>query len=153
MVNGVLVDVENLRDCFRVVRRFVTLYQQFPCFIVQHFYHLLCLLYTCCKGVTAFVRSAIGAFTACVCSLLAQIKNWNELLVSLLRLVALCLLFVALTVTLADRAVVAGGLFTWNSLDKYAWSAFYTGVACIAFQVAASLLMVVSGCMKQGAKK
>ena len=59
MVNGVLVDVENLRDCFRVVRRFVTLYQQFPCFIVQHFYHLLCLLYTCCKGVTAFVRSAI----------------------------------------------------------------------------------------------
>ena len=61
MVNGVLVDVENLRDCFRVVRRFVTLYQQFPCFIVQHFYHLLCLLYTCCKGVTAFVRSAIVA--------------------------------------------------------------------------------------------
>ena len=60
MVNGVLVDVENLRDCFRVVRRFVTLYQQFPCFIVQHFYHLLCLLYTCCKGVTAFVRSAIS---------------------------------------------------------------------------------------------
>lgn len=59
MVNGVLVDVENLRDCFRVVRRFVTLYQQFPCFIVQHFYHLLCLLYTCCKGVTTFVRSAI----------------------------------------------------------------------------------------------
>ena len=59
MVNGVLVDVENLRDCFRVVCRFVTLYQQFPCFILQHFYHLLCLLYTCCKGVTAFVRSAI----------------------------------------------------------------------------------------------
>ena len=59
MVNGVLVDVENLRDCFRVVRRFVTLYQQFPCFIVQHFYHLLCLLYTCCKGVTAFVRIAL----------------------------------------------------------------------------------------------
>ncbi len=36
---------------------------------------------------------------------------------------------------------------------KYAWSAFYTGIACVAFQVAASLLMVVSGCMKQGAKK
>lgn len=99
------------------------------------------------------IYCTLGAFTACVCSLLAQIKNWNELLVSLLRLVALFLLFVALTVTLADRAVVAGGLFTWNSLDKYAWSAFYTGVACIAFQVAASLLMVVSGCMKQGAKK
>ena len=95
----------------------------------------------------------IGAFAAIACSLLVQMKNWNELLVSLLRLVALGLLFVALTVTLADRAVVAGGLFTWNGLDKYAWSAFYTGVACIAFQVAASLLMVVSGCMKQGAKK
>ena len=59
MVNGVLVDVENICDCFRVVCRFVTLYQQFPCFIVQHFYHLLCLLYTCCKGVTAFVKIAI----------------------------------------------------------------------------------------------
>ena len=29
MVNGVLVDVENLRDCFCVVRRFVTLYNSF----------------------------------------------------------------------------------------------------------------------------
>ncbi len=99
------------------------------------------------------IYCTVGAFAACVCSLLVQMKNWNELLVSLLRLITLGLLFVALTVTLADRAVVAGGLFTWNGLDKYAWSAFYTGVACIAFQVIASLLMVVSGCMKQGAKK
>lgn len=95
----------------------------------------------------------IGAFAGIACSLLAQMKNLNELLVSLLRLMALGLLFVALTVTLADRAVVAGGLFTWNGLDKYAWSAFYTGVASIAFQVIASLMMVVSGCMKQGTKK
>ncbi len=99
------------------------------------------------------IYCTIGAFAACACSLPVQMKNWNELLVSLLRLAALGLLFVALTVTLADRAVVAGGLFTWNGLDKYAWSAFYTGAACIAFQALSSLLTVVSGCMKQGAKK
>ncbi len=98
------------------------------------------------------IGCTIGAFASCGCSMLVQLKNGNELLVSLLRLIALALLFVALGVTLADRAVVAGNLFTWNGLDKYAWSAFYTGVACIAFQVLASLLVVVSGCMKQGVK-
>ena len=55
----------------------------------------------------------------------------------------------ALTITLADRAVVAGGLFTWNSLDVHAWNAFYTGIACIVFQALAAILLVISGCLKQ----
>ncbi len=93
-----------------------------------------------------------GAVAACLCSLFVQLKNRNELIVSFLRLVALGLIFAALTITLVDRAVVAGGLFTWNGLDQYAWRAFYTGVACIVFQVFTVVLLVVSGCMKQGTR-
>lgn len=37
MVNGILGDVESLRNFFRVMRRFVLLYQQFPHFIEQYF--------------------------------------------------------------------------------------------------------------------
>lgn len=94
-----------------------------------------------------------AAIVACAASVLAQAKRVNELLISALRLVSLGLVMVAFTITLIDRAVVAGGLFTWNDLDTYAWRAFYTGVACIVFQLLSALLLVVSGCMKQGTKK
>ena len=83
-------------------------------------------------------------------SLLAQAKKAGELAVSILRLAALFLTMAALAVLLLDRAVVAGNLFTWNSLDTYAWQAFYTGIACLAFQLLGTLLYVASGCMKQG---
>ena len=99
----------------------------------------------------AIIFTLVSLF-ACLGSLLAQMKNANELIVSALRLAALGLILAALTITLADRAVVAGGLFTWNSLDSFAWSAFYTGVACIAVQAVTAVLLVISGCMKQGAK-
>ena len=98
------------------------------------------------------ILCAILAVIACACSLFVQMKNGSELIVSALRIIALGLIMAALTVTLADRAVVAGGLFTWNSLDSFAWSAFYTGVACIVFQVLMAMLILASGCMKQGAK-
>ncbi len=99
------------------------------------------------------ILSLIIAIAACVGSVFAQMKNVNELIVSLLRLVAFGLIMVAFTTTLIDRAVVAGGLFTWNSLDDYAWQAFYTGIACIVFQILSALFLVVSGCMKQGIKE
>lgn len=92
----------------------------------------------------------IAAIAACAVSVFAQIKNVNELIVSALRLTSLGLIMVAFTTTLIDRAVVAGGLFTWNGLDTYAWRAFYTGIACIVFQILSAILLVVSGCMKQG---
>ena len=98
------------------------------------------------------ILCAILAVIACACSLFVQMKNGSELIVSALRIIALGLIMAALTVTLADRAVVAGGLFTWNSLDSFAWSAFYTGVACIVFQALMAVLILASGCMKQGAK-
>ena len=96
------------------------------------------------------ILCAILAVIACACSLFVQMKNGSELIVSALRIIALGLIMAALTVTLADRAVVAGGLFTWNSLDKYAWQAFYTGIACLVFQLLGTILFVASGCMKQG---
>ena len=65
-------------------------------------------------------------------------------------LAALFLTMAALAVLLLDRAVVAGNLFTWNSLDTYAWQAFYTGIACLVFQLLGAILFVASGCMKQG---
>lgn len=93
------------------------------------------------------------AIVACAVSAFAQVKNLNELVVSVLRLVSLGLIMVAFTITLLDRAVVAGGLFTWNDLDAYAWQAFYTGIACIVFQILSVLFIVASGCMKQGTKE
>lgn len=104
-------------------------------------------------GSTTAIICTAAAMVIGVGALFAQMKNMNELLVSALRIATLALMAVALTVTLADRAVVAGGLFTWNSLDTFAWSAFYTGVACMVFQVLTVLLTVVSGCMKQNSSK
>lgn len=95
----------------------------------------------------------VVAIVACVGSVFAQMKGMNELIVSVLRLVALGLIMVAFTITLIDRAVVAGGLFTWNDLDSFAWQAFYTGIACVVFQVLSAIFLVVSGCMKQGNKQ
>lgn len=95
----------------------------------------------------------IAAIAACAGSVFAQMKDVNELIVSALRLVALGLIMVAFTTTLIDLAVVAGGLFTWNGLDTYAWQAFYTGIACVVFQILSALFLVASGCMKQGIKE
>ena len=97
---------------------------------------------------TALILTA-GCLIAGVIALLLQSKNANEVIVSFFRLASLGLIMGALAITLADRAVVAGGLFTWNSLDSFAWTAFYTGIACVVFQVLTALLTVVSGCMKQ----
>ena len=74
----------------------------------------------------------------------------NELLVTALRLLTIFLMMGALLVVLADRAIVAGNLFTWNGLDTYAWNAFYTGIACVVFEVLTMLILVVNGFLKQG---
>lgn len=104
------------------------------------------------KNSTAVFACTVVSLALCVCSILAQAKDINELIVSAMRIVALVLIMIAMTITLEDRAVVAGGLFTWNSLDVYAWNAFYTGIACIVLQMLVAVLLVISGCMKQGTK-
>lgn len=91
-----------------------------------------------------------AAFIFCAGSVFAQEKNVNEFLVSLLRVASIFLMMAALTILLSDRAVVAGGVFTWNDHDAYAWRAFYTGMACLGFQLVSVLLLVIGGCMKQG---
>ena len=53
----------------------------------------------------------------------------------------------------APSLLVAGGLFTWNDLDTYGWNAFYTGIACMVFQLLPVLLLIVSSFMRQDAKK
>jgi len=99
-------------------------------------------------GTSAVICTLI-ALLACGASLFLQLKNVSELFVTYLRVIAMGLMMAALTITLADRAVVAGGLFTWNSLDVHAWNAFYTGIACIVFQALSAILLVISGCLKQ----
>jgi len=98
-------------------------------------------------GLAAFLT--IAGIVTCGLSMFAQAKKSNELIVSFLRLAALGCIMGAFAITLADRAVVAGGLFTWNSLDSFAWTAFYTGIACGVFQLLSVAAVVVSGCMKQ----
>ena len=105
--------------------------------------------YSITNGHWGLIATAVSVLFGAA-SLLAQSKKAGELAVSLMRLAALFLVMAALAVLLMDRAVVAGGLFTWNSLDKYAWQAFYTGIACLVFQLLGAILFVASGCMKQG---
>ena len=105
------------------------------------------------QGCQIALLLSVCCLVAAVLSLLLQSKNANEVIVSFLRLVALGSIMGALAITVADRAVIAGGLFTWNSLDSFAWTAFYTGIACVVFQVLTALFMVISGCMKQGIKE
>lgn len=80
----------------------------------------------------------------------AQGKGMNELIVTALRILMLFLMMGSLLVVLADRAIVAGNLFTWNGLDTYAWNAFYTGIACAVFEVLTMLILMVNGFLKQG---
>lgn len=86
----------------------------------------------------------LGVFSAFL-----QKKGVNEIAITVSRILALLLVMVALGILLMDRAVVAGDLFTWNGLDTYAWHAFYTGIACLVFQLLGALLFIVSGCVKQ----
>lgn len=104
------------------------------------------------KGSAAAIACTLISLVLCAASVLLQRKDVSELLISALRIAALMLIMAALGVTLEDRAVVAGGLFTWNSMDTYAWHAFYTGIACIAFQAITAILLTVSGFLKQGTK-
>lgn len=97
---------------------------------------------------------ALAATTAavilCMLSAAAQGKGLNELIVTALRLMTIFLMMGALLVVLADRAIVAGNLFTWNGLDTYAWKAFYTGIACVVFEVLTMLILMITGFLKQG---
>ena len=99
---------------------------------------------------TLAIAATAGAVVLGLLSAAAQGKGMNELLVTALRLLTIFLLMGALLVVLADRAIVAGNLFTWNGLDTYAWNAFYTGIACVVFEVLTMLILVVDGFLKQG---
>ena len=99
---------------------------------------------------TLAIAATAGAVVLGLLSAAAQGKGMNELLVTALRLLTIFLMMGALLVVLADRAIVAGNLFTWNGLDTYAWNAFYTGIACVVFEVLTMLIMVVNGFLKQG---
>lgn len=99
---------------------------------------------------TLAIAATAGAVVLGLLSAAAQGKGMNELLVTALRLLTIFLMMGALLVVLADRAVVAGNLFTWNGLDTYAWNAFYTGIACVVFEVLTMLILVVNGFLKQG---
>lgn len=93
------------------------------------------------------------AILLCGCSLFLQARGAGEFLLTVLRLLTLGLLMVAFTIVLSDRALVAGGLFTWNNLDNYAWDAFYTGIACMVFQLLTVLVLIVSSFMRQDTKR
>lgn len=99
---------------------------------------------------TLAIAATAGAVVLGLLSAAAQGKGMNELLVTALRLLTIFLMMGALLVVLADRAIVAGNLFTWNGLDAYAWNAFYTGIACVVFEVLTMLILVVNGFLKQG---
>ena len=99
---------------------------------------------------TLAIAATAGAVVLGLLSAAAQGKGMNELLVTALRLLTIFLMTGALLVVLADRAIVAGNLFTWNGLDTYAWNAFYTGIACVVFEVLTMLILVVNGFLKQG---
>ena len=98
---------------------------------------------------TLAIAATAGAVVLGLLSAAAQGKGMNELLVTALRLLTIFLMMGALLVVLADRAIVAGNLFTWNGLDTYAWNAFYTGIACVVFEVLTMLILVVNGFLKQ----
>lgn len=99
---------------------------------------------------TLAIAATAGAVVLGLLSAAAQGKGMNELIVTALRLLTIFLMMGALLVVLADRAIVAGNLFTWNGLDTYAWNAFYTGIACVVFEVLTMLILVVNGFLKQG---
>lgn len=99
---------------------------------------------------TLAIAATAGAVVFGLLSAAAQGKGMNELIVTALRLLTIFLMMGALLVVLADRAIVAGNLFTWNGLDTYAWNAFYTGIACVVFEVLTMLILVVNGFLKQG---
>lgn len=99
---------------------------------------------------TLAIAATAGAVVLGLLSAAAQGKGMNELLITALRLLTIFLMMGALLVVLADRAIVAGNLFTWNGLDTYAWNAFYTGIACVVFEVLTMLILVVNGFLKQG---
>lgn len=99
---------------------------------------------------TLAIAATAGAVVLGLLSAAAQGKGMNELLVTALRLLTIFLMMGALLVVLSDRAIVAGNLFTWNGLDTYAWNAFYTGIACVVFEVLTMLILVVNGFLKQG---
>ena len=98
---------------------------------------------------TLAIAATAGAVVLGLLSAAAQGKGMNELLVTALRLLTIFLMTGALLVVLADRAIVVGNLFTWNGLDTYAWNAFYTGIACVVFEVLTMLILVVNGFLKQ----
>ena len=98
---------------------------------------------------TLAIAATAGAVVLGLLSAAAQGKGMNELLVTALRLLTIFLMTGALLVVLADRASVVGNLFTWNGLDTYAWNAFYTGIACVVFEVLTMLILVVNGFLKQ----
>lgn len=99
------------------------------------------------------IACTILAILLCGGSVFLQARGAGEFLPTVLRLLTLGLLMAAFTIVLSDRALVAGGLFTWNDLDTYGWNAFYTGIACMVFQMLPVLLLIVSSFMRQDAKK
>ena len=99
------------------------------------------------------IACTILAILLCGGSVFLQARGAGEFLPTVLRLLTLGLLMAAFTIVLSDRALVAGGLFTWNDLDTYGWNAFYTGIACMVFQMLPVLLLIVSNFMRQDAKK
>lgn len=108
--------------------------------------------YTVTDGPIAIVCTIL-AIPLCGSSVFLQARCAGEFLPTVLRLLTLGLLMAAFTIVLSDRALVAGGLFTWNDLDTYGWNAFYTGIACMVFQLLPVLLLIVSSFMRQDAKK
>lgn len=99
------------------------------------------------------IACTILAILLCGGSVFLQARGAGEFLPTVLRLLTLGLLMAAFTIVLSDRALVAGGLFTWNDLDTYGWNAFYTGIACMVFQMLPVLLLIVSSFMRQDAKE
>lgn len=99
------------------------------------------------------IACTILAILLCGGSVFLQARGAGEFLPTVLRLLTLSLLMAAFTIVLSDRALVAGGFFTWNDLDTYGWNAFYTGIACMVFQLLPVLLLIVSSFMRQDAKK
>lgn len=99
------------------------------------------------------IACTILAILLCGGSVFLQARGAGEFLPTVLRLLTLSLLMAAFTIVLSDRALVAGVFFTWNDLDTYGWNAFYTGIACMVFQLLPVLLLIVSSFMRQDAKK
>lgn len=109
--------------------------------------------YAVANGGIGIALGFVAVAVLVVSIFLPQKFKADLIVVAVLRLVAMVLFFLDISLLVLSRAELASALLTWDSHNQVGWNTLYVSIAGVAMFIISSLCIIVGAFFGKGSKE